>query len=235
MLRVLLNTIIIYALLMLLLRLIGKRQLGDLELSELIVTILITEAASDPITDPDMPLLYGIVPVVTLLGLEYILSLLCLHSVKLRAVLEGKPALLVVHGRIDQTQMRRNRFTPDELTEALRNQGILDLHEVEYAILETDGRLNVIPTADQRPATAGQLGLKTQDRGYPIMVINDGRLLSDNLALLGRDEAWLYEQLQAQGIDTPHQVYMMTVDMAGGIFLAPKATKGPSPERKGPH
>jgi uncharacterized membrane protein YcaP (DUF421 family) len=226
MLRVFINTIIVYALLMLLLRLMGKRQLGDLELSELIVTILITEAASDPITDPEMPLIYGILPVLTLLGLEYLLSLLCLHSVKLRALLEGKPALLIVHGRIDQTQMRRNRFTPDELTEALRNQGILALSEVEYAILETDGRLNIIPTADQRPATAGQLGLAVQDQGYPMMVINDGRVLTDNLKLLGRDTAWLDQQLQSRDIQTPKQVYMMTVDQAGGIFLAPKEPSG---------
>lgn len=222
MLRVFVNTVIVYALLILLMRLIGKRQLGDLELSELIVTILIAETASDPITDPDTPLLYGLIPVVTLLALEFLLSWASLRSVKVRALLSGKPALLIVHGRIDQTQMKRNRFTPDELTEALRNQGILDLNEVEYAVLETDGRLNVISTPEARPVTAGQMGLTVEDAGYPVMVINNGRVLSDNLRLLGRDEKWLAKQLQARNLAGPEQVYMMTADMAGGVFLAPR-------------
>lgn len=222
MLRVFVNTVLVYALLILLMRLIGKRQLGDLELSELIVTILIAETASDPITDPDTPLLYGLIPVVTLLALEFLLSWASLRSVKVRALLSGKPALLIVHGRIDQTQMKRNRFTPDELTEALRNQGILDLNEVEYAVLETDGRLNVISTPEARPVTAGQMGLTVEDAGYPVMVINNGRVLSDNLRLLGRDEKWLAKQLQARNLAGPEQVYMMTADMAGGVFLAPR-------------
>lgn len=221
MITMVINAIIIYAALILLFRLMGKRQLGDLELSELIVTVLISEVASTPITDPEAPLWAGIVPMVTLLGMSLVLSLIAVKSVKFRAFISGKPALLIVHGRIDQTQMRKNRLTPDELTEALRNQGFLDLGTVEYAILETDGALNVIPAPPHRPVTAGQLGLETDDPGYPVMVINDGRVLTDNLRLLGKDENWLSKQLQAQGLSSPREVYLMTADMAGGIFLAP--------------
>jgi uncharacterized membrane protein YcaP (DUF421 family) len=224
MITILVKTVIVYGVLMVLMRLMGKRQLGDLELSELLVTVLISEVAADPITDPDMPLVYGLVPVMTLLGLEYFLSLLCLKSVKLRAFLSGKPALLMVHGRIDQTQMRRNRFTPDELTEALRNQGVLDLSLVEYAILETDGRLNVILSPAQQPVTASQLGLQPEDHGYPVLVINNGRVLSDNLRLLQLDISWLEQTLTAHKIQSPAQVYLMTVDQTGDVFLAPKET-----------
>lgn len=215
------NAIIIYAALILLFRLMGKRQLGDLELSELIVTVLISEVASTPITNPEEPLWVGIVPVTALLGMSLVISLIAVKSVKFRALISGKPALLIVHGRIDQTQMRKNRLTPDELTEALRNQGFLDLGSVEYAILETDGALNIISSPANRPVTAAQMGLETDDPGYPVMVINDGRVLTENLRILGKDENWLLKQVQAQGLSSPREVYLMTADMAGGIFLAP--------------
>ncbi len=197
MLKIFINAMVVYGVLVLLLRLMGKRQLGDLELSELIVTVLVSQVASTPITDPEKPLWYGIVPVITLLGLELILSWLMAKNVKFRAVLAGQPALLIVHGRIDQTQMRRNRFTPDELAEALRNEGVLDMNAVDYAILETDGRLNVILSPENRPVTAGQMNLTQEDTGYPMIVINNGRVMENNLQILGRDMNWLNKQLKA--------------------------------------
>ena len=222
MIRVFLNAVFIYALLLLLMRIIGKRQLGELELSELVVTLLISEVASEPLFNPDVPLLQVIVPVSTLLGLEFLLSVLCLKSVKIRAVLSGKPALLIVHGRIDQKQMRKNRITPDELTEALRSRGVLSLADVEYAVLETNGQVNVIQTPAERPATAGQMGVTPEDTGYPVIVINNGRVLSRNLKLLGRDENWLRKRLKENGVAGPENVYMMTADMKGSVYLAPR-------------
>lgn len=203
-------------------RLIGKRQLGQLELSELIVTILISEVAAEPILHPDVSVLRIVIPVITLLGMEYLLSVVSLKSVRLRALLSGKPALLVVRGRIDQTQMRRNRITPDELAEALRGSGLLSMNEVEFAVLETNGRINIIPTPPERPATAGQLGVTPADSGYPVIVINNGRVLTDNLRLLGRDENWLKARLRENDVSSARDVYMMTADMNDGIFLAPR-------------
>lgn len=222
MIHVFLHSALIYILLVVLMRVIGKRQLGELELSELIVTILISETAAAPIVDPDTPVWTVFVPILTLMGLEYLLSLLSMKSVKFRALITGKPALLMVRGRIDQTQMRKNRITPDELTEALRAHGVLDLAEVEYAILETNGAISVIPAPDQRPVTAGQMGVTGRDAGYPVIVVNNGRVLSDNLRLLGRDERWLKKQLAAAGLSGPGEVFMMTADMTGGVFLAPR-------------
>lgn len=203
-------------------RAMGKRQLGELEPSELIVTILISEVSATPIVDPEKPLYYGLVPAATLFTMELILSLLMARSVKFRGFLAGKPALLIRHGRIDQKQMRRNRFTPDELAEALRNQGALDLNEVEYAILETDGQLNVILTPGSRPVTAAQMNVAAEDTGYPLIVINEGRVMTENLKILGKDEKWLEKYLRSQKLSSPKDVYMMTADMAGGIFLSPK-------------
>ena len=219
---ILFNSVVIYAVLILFMRLMGKRQLGELEPSELIVTILISEVSATPIGSPEKPLYYGIAPAAVLFSLEMALSLLMAKSVRFRSLLAGKPALLIAHGRIDQSQMRRNRFTPDELAEALRNQGALDLNEVEYAILETDGKLNVILAPGSRPVTAAQMHVQAPDAGYPLIVINDGRVLGENLKILGKDERWLEKYLRSQRIASPRDVYMMTVDMAGGVFLSPK-------------
>ena len=215
-------SIVIYAGLVLLMRLMGKRQLGDLELSELIVTILISEIAAQPILDENATLFGVFVPAVTLMALEYLLSVVAVKSVRLRGILAGKPSLLVVRGRIDQTQMRKNRITPDELAEAMRSDGILDLRDVQYAVLETSGKLNIIPTPQQRPVTAGQLGVDQPDPGWPVIVISGGRVLSENLRYLGRDENWLKKQLRNNGLSSPQEVYMMTADRQDGIFLAPK-------------
>lgn len=222
MLQILLRSILIYGSLIFLFRLMGKRQLGDLELSELIVTVLISEVASTPLTDPEAPLWMGILPVAALLGTELVLSLISLKCVRFRSFLSGKPALLIVRGKIDQSQMRRNRFTPDELAEALRNEGILDLNSVDYAILETDGKLNVIPAPAFRPVTAGQMGVAEESSGYPMLVVNNGRVLAQNLRILGRDEKWLEKALRTQGISSPKDVYLMTADSTGEIFIAPK-------------
>lgn len=222
MIRIFFNSVIIYILLVILMRVIGKRQLGELELSELVVTILISEVAAEPIQDPAVPIYHAAIPVIALVGMEFLMSAISLRSVKFRAILSGKPALLIAHGRIDQSQMKKNRITPDELTEALRGKGVLDLREVEYAVLETNGQVSVIPTPDHRPATAGQMGVAAEDKGYPVIVINDGRVLAQNLKVLGRDENWLRKQLRENNISGPEKVYMMTADMSGGIYLAQK-------------
>jgi len=213
---------VIYIALILFMRLMGKRQLGDLELSELIVTVLISEVAASPLVESDANLADGLVPLGTLFLLEFVLSNFTVKNVKLRQLLSGHPSILVTRGLIDQTQMKKNRFTPDELMESLRNQGILDINSVEYAILETDGRLNVILTPGERTVTAAQFGVAAPDTGYPIIVVNGGRVLTKNLSLLGRDESWLTAQIKAKGLRSARDVYMMTADMSGGVFLVPK-------------
>ena len=220
-LREFIYSIIIYAGLVLLMRLMGKRQLGELELSELIVTILISEIAAKPIVEEDSTLLSAFIPAATLMGLEYLLSVAALKNVRLRGILSGKPALLVVRGRIDQTQMRKNRITPNELAEAMRDDGITDLRSVQYAVLETSGKVNIIPTPQASPVTAGQMGVDEPDPGWSFIIISDGHVMSDNLRLLGRDENWLMKQLKANGLSSPKEVYMMTADSLDGIYLSP--------------
>ena len=162
---VLLRTIIIFSLLLLCMRILGKRQLGELELSELVVSVLVADLASLPLQDIGIPLMNGLVSILTLFCLELILSGVALRSQKLRAALFGKPCFLIEKGTINQKEMHRCRFSVDELTEELRRQSVTDLSTVEYAILETDGTLNVILTAAERRNRAARKSAQMRQIG----------------------------------------------------------------------
>ena len=219
---VVLRTIIIYTVLLVFMRILGKRQLGELELSELVVSVLVADLASLPLQDIGIPLMNGLLSILTLFCLELILSGLTLSSSRLRDTLFGKPCFLVEKGVINQREMRRNRFTTDELLEELRRQSILDLASVEYAVLETDGTLNVILRASERPVTAGQLHLTAPDGGYPYILISDGQLLPENLKKCRRDEAWLRSECLRRGVTSVRDVFLMTCTRSGEIYFAAK-------------
>ena len=222
---VLIRTLIIYLALLVTMRLLGKRQLGEMELSEFVVAALIADLAAHPLQDIGIPMINGLVPIVTLFCCELLIAGLSMKHIRLRELLFGKPSMLVERGRINQREMRSNRFTLDELLQELRAKGSLDLSKVEYAILETDGRLTVIPYPAEQPVTAADLKLPTPDGGYPLAVISDGRVLSENLKLAGKDEAWLQNALSERGIRSPREVFLMTVNAADQIYLAGKETK----------
>ena len=219
---VLFRTLIIFTLLIFFLRILGKRQLGELEISELIVSVLVADMACLPLQDIGIPLINALVPIAAILSLELLLSELSLRSVKLRGLLWGRPCFLIAKGQIQEKALRDNRFSLDELCEELRRQSVTDIAAVDYAILETDGTLNVILTPEKRPATAGQLGLATEDSGYAHIIINDGRLMSQNLRLCGRDERWLQKELQRRNVQSHRDVFLMTLNDAGGIYFMGK-------------
>ena len=221
---VLLRTIIIYFVLLGCMRIMGKRQLGELELSELVVSVLVADLASLPLQDIGIPLMNGLVSILTLFCLELIFSGVVLRFGRLRSVLFGKPCFLVENGVINQKEMRRNRYTVDELTEELRRQSILDLNSVEFAVLETDGTLNVMLIPEERPVTAGQLSCAASSPGYPYILISDGRILTGNLPKCGRDETWLREECLRRGVENPKNVFLMTCTTEGKIYFATKET-----------
>ena len=172
------RTIILYFLIMVGLRLMGKRQIGELEPSELVLTMMISDLATVPMQDFGIPLLAGVIPILTLLSISMLLSQISLRHLRFRAMICGTPSVLIRNGELQQDAMRRNRLTVDELLEALRGQGISDLREVKYAVLETSGQLSVLPRADCQPVTPRQLSLQPEDpQTLPIVVISDGRLL----------------------------------------------------------
>lgn len=216
------KTVSVYAALLVLLRLLGKRQLGEMELSEFVVAALMANLAAHALEETERSMLPALLVIAVLGALEMLTAYLSLRSIRLRALLCGRPSLIIDHGRLDQAEMRRNRFTPDELMQAMRARGVLDVNEVLYAILETNGTLNVIPIAEAQPLTAGQMGLAREQAGYPSVVVSDGRVMDENLRRLGFDRAWLNAQLSAHGLRSPKEVFLMTADEDGNIFLAEK-------------
>lgn len=222
---VLIRTVIVYAVLLACMRLLGKRQLSELELSELVVSVLVADLASLPLQDIGIPLMNGLVSILTLVCLELILSGLTLRFGRLRASLFGRPCFLIEKGVINQREMAQNRYTIDELAEELRRQGVLDPAAVEYAVLENDGTLNVLLFPAYQPATAGQLHCEKASTGYPRILISDGRIMSENLKKCGRDETWLRQECRQRGAASPKEVYLFTCDAAGNIYYAAKEQK----------
>lgn len=216
------RTLIVYFALLLTMRLMGKRQLGEMELSEFVVAALIADLAAHPLQDMGIPLLNGLVPIVVLFCCEVLIAGLSLRSVRLRELLFGQPSLLIVKGEINQAEMRRNRFTLDELMQELRSQGSPDIRDIEYAVLETDGKLSLLPYPAAQPVTAAQMQLSPRGGGYPHIVICDGRVLEENLSRLGLDLDWLQAQLREHGCADSGAVYLMTVDENRSVFLAEK-------------
>ena len=214
---------ILYFLIMIGLRLMGKRQIGELEPSELVLTMMISDLATVPMQDFGIPLLAGVVPILTLLSLSLLLSQLSLHHLRLRALICGTPAILIEKGRICQTAMKQNRYTLDELLEELREQGYSRVADVKYAVLETSGQLSVLLRADVQPATPKQMGLKVDDDVFlPVIIIDNGRLMGKNLQKMGLDDKWLQKQLKAHKAHRVQDVFLMTVDRGGSVVLAKK-------------
>lgn len=217
------RTVILYGILTLGLRLLGKRQIGELEPSELVLTLIISDLASVPMQDFGIPLVNGLFPIITLLCLSMLVSFCSLKSIRFRALVCGRPAVIIRDGQLQQQSMARNRFTVDELFEQLRGQGYSDPSAVKYAILETSGQLSILPYTRCSPATPQILSVDTADQTtLPLLIINDGRVMDSNLAAAGRDRAWLTGQLKQRNIPSPHQVFLMTVDELGTILCVTK-------------
>ena len=200
----------------------GKRQVGELEPSELVLSLIIADLASVPMQDYGIPLLTGVVPILTLLSLTMILSVLTMKSVRFRALLCGRPSIVIQNGTLDQREMARNRLTLDELLEELRGKGYTDLSAVKYAILETNGQLSVLPYANQKPPAARDLKVTVSELGLPRVLVSDGRLMEHNLKALGHDRPWLDKQLAQRGCRDLSSVFLLLADEADGIYLAKK-------------
>ena len=217
------RTVILYFLIMLGLRLMGKRQIAQLEPSELVLTMMISDLATVPMQDFGIPLLSGVLPILTLLALSLLLSHLSLLNLRFRELTCGTPAVLIRNGELQQAAMRRNRYTLDELLEELRGQGISSVADVKYAVLENSGQLSVLPWTRCQPPAAQDLGLGLEERvTLPAVLINDGRVLRRELAACGKDAAWLQALLRAEGLRSPREVFLLTLDEQGQTVLIKK-------------
>ena len=209
-------TVLIYLFLLVVMRLMGKRQIGELQTSEFIITLLLSEIASAPITTEQFPLLHGIVSVLILLALELLISTALLRFNPLKKLFYGAPSVVIHRGQIDMREMRRNRMEVDELMSELRQKGISDPADVYYAILEENGKLSVFPTAAKAPATPADLHLTPDEHGIAHACILDGQVIPKNLARVGWDRARLDEELKKRKMKVP-DVFVLTVDDLGTV------------------
>lgn len=204
-----LRALILYIVVIFSVRLMGKRQLGELQPSELVITILISNIATLPLEDLNIPLLMGIVPILSLVCFEVLMSWGTLKCRKLRKVVSGSPKIIVRGGEIDQHVLRELRFSVDDLMTAMRGAGIFDLSEVQFAVVETTGSISVYQTAAARPVTNQDLQGSTETGDPPTLLISDGEVLQAGLRAAGLDPAWLHGCLAGRGLSAD-QVFMMT-------------------------
>lgn len=220
------RTLILYLLLVIGVRFLGKRQVGELEPTELVLAMLISDLASVPMQDFGIPLIYGIIPIVCVLCVTMLSSYLTMKSVRFRLLLCGQPTIVVKKGVILQKQMNKIRMTPDELMEELRLQSVTDIRTVKYAILETSGQLSVILYANQQPVTPTCMDIPVQESGLPLTIIDNGVIYRQNLRRRGLDQNWLKKELASHGLTSPREVFLLTVDEAGTVYLTPKEEEG---------
>lgn len=215
---VLVRTIILYLLVILSMRLMGKKQIGQLEPFELAIAIMISELASLPMQDTRIPIMHGIIPIVTLLVLQTILALLQLKSEKMRAILSGKPSILVKSGKIDIAELKEEKFNINDLMEELRLQGYYNIEDIEYAILETSGQLSVIPRTELSNVTKADLNLTVKQDSLPVTLILNGKINKENLKLLKKDEGWINHQLKRNKISSIDDVFLALMDSKGKFY-----------------
>lgn len=216
-----LRTVFLYLVLIAIIRFLGKRQLGQMEPSEVVVTMVVADLASISMQDKNVPLSSSLIPIFAVLGMELLLSLLSLRSVFFRKLLCGKPVILIENGKFLQDNMRKARITLDELTSQLREKDVLDISTVQYAILETGGNLSVFPFPEQKPPSAKDTGITPQAQSLPVTIVSDGRLLSDNLKKSGKDRRWL-EKILKQHKASVRETWLLTVDRENNIYFCRK-------------
>lgn len=205
-------------------RLMGKREIGQLQPFELAISIMIADLASTPMADPGIPLTNGIIPILALLVMHLTISILNIKSIKARQILCGKPSILIYRGRVDEKMLKKERFTVNELEERLRGSNVVNIGDVEYAILETNGQVTVIQKPEKRNATPEDFGIKPEYEGIAYDLVLDGKVMYENLKLLKKDYEWLKKQVSKFGIK-PEQALIVTIDGKGNFFCQEKTLK----------
>lgn len=218
------RTLFLYLVLIFAVRLMGKRQIGEMEPAEFVVTMLVANLAAIPMQDGAIPLYSGLVPILTVLGMELVLSGLILRSVRLRRLLCGKPVILIDNGKILQENLKSARINLDELTGQLRAKDVLDIRTVQFAILETSGDLSVFPYPKEKPASAKDAGVQATGQHLPVTVVEDGYLSRENLERAKKDEVWL-EKVLSQHDCGVKETFLLTVDESGQVVWLGKEIK----------
>lgn len=217
MLIVFIRSVILYLMIVFSVRLMGKRQIGELQPSELVVTILVSNIATLPIEDISIPMSMGIVPILTLVSLDVIMSGITLKNRKIRKIVSGSPKIIIENGRLKPELLSELRFSADDLLEGLRSQGVFDISEVEQAIVETTGVISVCLKKQNQPPTAQELGLEIKEEAPPVLIIDGGRIIEPALEHLGFNKAWLKKILDKES-KALKEIFLMTADRSGKYY-----------------
>ncbi len=218
------RSILLYIIVLIVMRLMGKREIGQLQPFELAISIMIADLASTPMADAGIPITNGIIPILALLVMHLVISMVNIKSIKARAILCGKPSILIYRGRIDEKMLKKERFTVNELEERLRGNNVVNIGDVEYAILETSGQITVIQKPEKKNVTMEDLKLKPEYEGMAYDLVMDGKVMYENLKILKKDYDWLKKQVAKFGI-LPEQALIVTIDGKGNFFCQEKLRK----------
>lgn len=218
------RAIIVYILVLIVMRLMGKREIGQLQPFELVISIMIADLASIPMTDPGVPIFNGLVPILGLLAMHLLITVLNIKSVNLRKVTCGKPTILIYRGKIDEKALKKERFTVSELQERLRGKDVFNLGDVEFAILETNGEVSVITKPNKRNLTPEDMNIEADYEGIPYDLIVDGKIMYENLNKIGKNKMWLLKQIEKFKC-LPEDVLITTIDGKGNFFCQQKERK----------
>ena len=215
------RTIILYILVLVVMRFMGKREIGQLQPFELAISIMIADLATLPMAEPGIPITNGVIPILGLLVMHLIISVMNMKSLKVREIVCGKPSILIYRGRIQEENMKKERFTINELEERLRGENVFDIGDVEYAILETSGQISVIQKPNRRTTIPEDFGINPPYEGISYDLVVDGKIMKQNLEKLGKDYNWLLKQVDAFGIK-PEDALIATIDGKGNFFCQEK-------------
>ena len=218
------RTLILYMLVVTAVRIMGKRQIGEMQPSELVVAIMISDLATIPMQDVNIPFISGVVPVLTLLVAEVFMSFVCLKNVTLRRIFTGEPSIVIYEGKVVEKELGKLRFSLSDLMEQLRINGCASVSEVEAAVLETNGQLSVFKK--NLPLTADDMGIKPKKKSsLPFLLVMDGDVNKEELERAGKDRKWLENLLQKEGIKNINEVFIATMENDGTLFLQRKGEK----------
>lgn len=214
------RAIVLYILVLIVMRLMGKREIGQLQPFELAISIMIADLATIPMAETGVPISNGITAMLGLLEMHLVISMINLKSTKGREIICGKPSILIFRGKIDQKVLKKERFTINELEERLRDNNIFNIGDVEYAILETSGQVTVIPKPNKRATTTEDFNIEPKYEGIPYDLVVDGKVMYKNLEKLGKNYVWLSKQTEKFGIK-PEEALIVTIDGDNQFFCQP--------------
>ncbi|MCX8129124.1 MAG: DUF421 domain-containing protein [Clostridia bacterium] len=223
MLVVFIRTLILYFIVIIIMRVMGKRQIGQLQPFELVVAIMISELAAVPMQNTGIPLINGIIPILTLLVAQIAMSFISLKSTTARAIICGKPSILIENGKINEKILKKEMYTLNDLLEQLRSKDMSNIADVEFAILETNGQLSIIPKSQKRPVNSEDLKISTDYEGLPLDLIVDGEINFKNLNRINLTKEWLYGELRNRGISDINSVLFASLDSKGNLYYQEKA------------